>query len=230
MSKKIDRALYGPSWFEVIFGAFLSVVIGVVLAAVYLVTKPVTTVKELPKEPVSGMVYFIEGSKDSTKGRSWVAKRQQLVAGMSVQVSEEEINAAIAGVNAAASKKPAAKAEESAPAAEAKPGQFTAGTPNFRIRDGEVQISVPVTVNTLELGLNLLVQARGSFEKQGDRFVFAPKTLLVGSCPVEKIPGVASAALRQFLGAQAIPEDVAGAWAKLANVSVEGARLKLDAS
>lgn len=229
MSKKIDRALYGPSWFEVIFGAFLSVVIGVVLAAAYLVTKPVTTVKELPKEPVAGMVYFIEGSKDATKGRSWVAKRQQLVAGMSVQVTEEEINAAIAGVNAPAPKKPGAKTEEPAPEAEAKPGHLAAGAPNFRIRDGEVQISVPVTVNTLELGLNLLVQARGGFEKQGDRFVFAPKTLLVGSCPVEKLPGVAGFALRQFLGAQAIPEDIAGAWAKLANVSVEGALLKLEA-
>lgn len=229
MSKKIDRALYGPSWFEVIFGAFLSVVIGVVLAAVYLVTKPVATVKELPKEPVAGMVYHIEGSKDATKGRSWVAKRQQFVAGMSVQVTEEEINAAIAGVNAPAPKKPGAKAEEPAPAAEAKPGHFAAGAPNFRIRDGEVQISVPVTVNTLELGLNLLVQARGTFEKQGDRYVFAPKTLLVGSCQVEKVPGVANAALRQFLGAQAIPEDIAGAWAKLANVTVEGALLKLEA-
>ncbi len=229
MSKKIDRALYGPSWFEVIFGAFLSVVIGLVLAVVYLVAKPVTTVKELPKEPVPGMVYYIEGSKDATKGRSWVAKRQQLVAGMSVQVTEEEINAAIAGVNAPAPKKPGAKAEEPAPEAEAKPGPFQAGAPNFRIRDSVVQISTPVTVNALDLGLNVLVHARGTFEKQGDRFVFTPKTLLVGSCPVEKIPGAATYVLRQFLGAQAIPEDIAGAWAKLANVSVEGALLKLEA-
>jgi len=229
MSKKIDRALYGPSWFEVFFGAFLSVVIGVVLAAVYLVTKPVTTVKELPKEPVAGMVYLIEGSKDATKGRTWVAKRQQFVAGMSVQVSEEELNAAIVGINTPAPKKPGAKAEEPAPEAEAKPGHLKAGTPNFRIRDSEVQINVPVTVNTLELGLNLLVQARGTFEKQGDRFVFAPRTLLVGSCPVDKIPGVAGTVLRQALGAQAIPEDIAAAWAKLANVTVEGALLKLEA-
>ena len=92
-----------------------------------------------------------------------------------------------------------------------------------------MQISVPVTVNTLDLGLNVLVHARGSFEKQGDQFVFAPKRLLVGSCAVEKIPGVADAVLRQFLGAQAIPADIAGAWAKLANVSVDGVRLKLDA-
>lgn len=229
MSKKIDRALYGPSWFEVIFGAFLSVVIGVVLAAAYLVAKPVSTVKELPKEPVPGQIYVIEGSKDSTKGRTWVAKRQQFVAGMSVQVTEEEINTAIATLNSPAAKKPAAKTEAATPEAEAKAGHFDAGAPNFRIRDNEVQISVPVTVNTLDLGLSVLVHARGGFEKQGDRFVFAPKSLFVGSCAVEKIPGVAGAVMRQFLGAQAIPEDIAGAWAKLANVSVDGARLSLEA-
>jgi len=227
MSKKIDRALYGPSWTEVIFGALLSIVLGVVLAAAYLITKPVTTVKEMPKEPVAGMVYHIEGSKDATKGRSWVAKRQQLVAGMSVTVTEEELNTAVTALNTPAPKKAGAKEE---PAAEpAKPGAFTAGAPNFRIRNQEMQIAVPVTVNTLDLGLSILVQARGDFEKQGDQFVFSPKSLFVGSCPVEKIPGLAGVVMQRFVGAQKLPEDVAGAWAKLASVSIDGARLKLDA-
>ncbi len=226
MSKKIDRALYGPSWTEVIFGALLSIVLGVVLAAAYLVTKPVATVKEIPKEPVAGTIYHIEGSKDSTRGRSWVAKRQQLVAGMSVTVSEEELNTAVTAVNAPAPKKPGAKEE---PAAEAKPGAYTLGTPNFRIRDQALQIAVPVTINTLDLGLDVLVQARGDFEKQGEQFVFTPKSLLVGSCPVEKIPGLTNIIMHKFVGAQKMPEDIAGAWAKLASVSIDGTKLKLDA-
>jgi hypothetical protein len=227
MSKKIDRALYGPSWTEVIFGALLSIVLGVVLSAAYLITKPVATVKEMPKEPVAGTIYHIEGSKDATKGRSWVAKRQQLVAGMSVTVTEEELNTAVTAVNAPAPKKAGAKEE---PAAEpAKPGAFIPGAPNFRIRDKEVQIAVPVTVNTLDLGLNVLVQARGDFEKRGEQFVFAPRTLLVGSCPVEKIPGLANIIMQKFVGAQKVPEDIAGAWAKLASVSIDGNKLKLDA-
>lgn len=226
MSKKIDRALYGPSWTEVIFGALLSIVLGVVLAAAYLVTKPVATVKEIPKEPVAGTIYHIEGSKDSTRGRSWVAKRQQLVAGMSVTVSEEELNAAVTAINAPAPKKPGAKEE---PAPETKPGAYTLGTLNFRIRDQALQIAVPVTINTLDLGLNVLVQARGDFEKQGEQFVFTPKSLMVGSCPVEKIPGLTNIIMHKFVGAQKVPEDIAGAWAKLASVSIDGTKLKLDA-
>jgi len=226
MSKKIDRALYGPSWKEVILGALLSVVLGVVLAAAYLITKPVTTVKEMPKEPVARMVYHIEGSRDATKGRSWVAKRQQLVAGLSVTVTEEELNAAVTALNAPAPKKAGAKDE---PAAETKPGALTTGALNFRIRDQALQIAVPVTINTLDLGLNVLVQARGDFVKQGEQFVFNPKSLLVGSCPVEKIPGLAAMVMSKFVGTQKVPEDLAGAWAKLANVSIDGTRLKLDA-
>lgn len=86
MSKKIDRALYGPSWVEVILGAVLSLVLGGLLATVYLVIKPVQTVKEMPKEKdiVRGAIYYIEGSNDATKGKQWTRKRQQLAAGESV--------------------------------------------------------------------------------------------------------------------------------------------------
>jgi hypothetical protein len=226
MSSKIDRALYGPSWTEVIFGALLSVVLGVVLAAASLVIRPVAAVKEMPKEPVAGAVYYLEGSKDSNKGRSWTAKQQQLVSGLSVTVTEEELNTAVAVLNAPASGKPGVKDE---PAAEAKPSVFVPGPPNFRIRDGQMQIGVPVAVAAFDLGLNILVQARGGFEKKGDRFVFSPDTLLIGSCAVDKIPGVTGLVLQKLVGAQAVPEAIATAWGKLANVTIDGAQLKLDA-
>ena len=226
MSSKIDRALYGPSWMEVILGALLSAVLGVVLAAAFLVTKPVTAVKEVPKEPAAGVVYYIEGSRDSNKGRSWVAKRQHLVSGLSVTVTEEELNTALAALQAPAPKKPGAKEE---PAPEAKSAVFVPGTPNILIRDGQMQIGVPVTVDAFDLGLNLIVQARGGFEKQGDLFVFSPDTLLIGSCAVEKIPGVAGWVMQKIVGTKAAPEDIATAWGKLANVTIDGAQLKLDA-
>jgi hypothetical protein len=46
---KVDRAIYGPGWGEVIFGALLSLVLGVVLGALLLVLKPVVIAKETPK-------------------------------------------------------------------------------------------------------------------------------------------------------------------------------------
>src|SRR5882724_793894 len=94
MSKKMDRALYGPSFVEVILGALLSFALGVVLATVFLIIKPVEAVKELPKEPVKGAIYYLAGSKDGSKGKAIVRKRKALVAGQSVALTEDELNLA----------------------------------------------------------------------------------------------------------------------------------------
>lgn len=226
MSNKIDRALYGPSLTEVFIGALLSLVLGAVLSAVYLVTKPVSTVREFPKEPVADVVYYLPGSNATNRGRTWQVKRQQLVRGQSVEVSEDELNAAAIALSAPEPKKAGDKAE---PVAEAKPGTFTAGTPNFRLYDGQMQIAVPVTVSAYGLGIDLIVQARGAFTKSVDKYVFTPSTLLVGSCAVEKLPWVSGAVMNKIVAAQAVPEDIAAAWADLVAVSIEGAKLKLAA-
>ncbi len=235
MSKKIDRALYGPSWVEVFFGALLSIILGIVLASVYLIAKPVAVVKELPAEIVPGLVYHIEGSRDSTKGRQWKVKHQQFIAGHSVAVTEEELNAAVSALTSPAANAPAPgkKPDHAAKKAEETPSQAIAGAivpgvPNFRIRENEMQIAVPVALNALSLQLDVLVQARGGFEKQGDHFVFEPNTLLIGSLPVHRIPALSGFMMGKFFAAQSVPEDIAGAWAKLNHASIEGTQLKLD--
>jgi hypothetical protein len=156
MSKKIDRALYGPSWAEVILGACLSLLLGMALAAAYLVTKPVETVREMPKEPIPGQIYLVEGSKDGTKGRQWKAKQLQLIAGTSVNLTEDELNTAVAVLNAPKAKPAGAKEEETAAEAE----KLALGALNFRIRGGEMQVAVPVTLNVLGLGTTVMVHAR----------------------------------------------------------------------
>ena len=50
MSRKTDRAKHGPGWIEVIFGALLSLVLGVLVGALLLAFRPVVVVKEMPKE------------------------------------------------------------------------------------------------------------------------------------------------------------------------------------
>src|ERR1035437_4745439 len=92
--RKFDRSHYGPSWTEVILGALLSVVIGVVLAAAYFVFKPVARVKEIPKEPAPDMVYYIEGSRDYSNARRLIAKEKFFVRGGTVVVNEDELNTA----------------------------------------------------------------------------------------------------------------------------------------
>lgn len=239
MSRKIDRALRGPSWIEVVLGALISLVLGVVLGAALLIFRPVVVVKELPKgdklDPTA--LYFVEGSRDATKGRDAAAKRKAFVQGQTVTVIEDELNA-LAGPatpfpNAAAPKPGEKKAPEKAPAAKAPTAEATsdellaAGTPNFRMRDGVLQMGVPVTVNVLGMSESVVVQTRGGFAKQGDVFTYEPSEFYLGCLPLNRLPIVAKYAREKFLNAQVMPEDVKGAWAKLANVAVEGNVLKL---
>lgn len=223
MSSKVERALYGPSWTEVILGALLSIILGVVLGALYLVLKPVAKVKELPKETASGVVYYLEGSRDSTKARGVGDKQKAFLAGRPVAFTEDELNAMFASSAPAA--KPGEKAE---PASEFKgSGAFVPGAPDFRIRAGQFQLAVPLRVSVFGFTDIVPLQARGSFAKQGDRFAFVPTEIYAGSCPVQNVPGLRGYVMKKLTFVDALPEDQRTAWGKLADVSVDGATLKL---
>ncbi len=220
MANKIDRALYGPSMTEVVLGAFLSLLLGGTLAAAYLIAKPVQTVRELPKDLVPGVVYHFDGSADSNKGRFWKVKQEQLVAGRSITLIEDELNTAVAGLKSPSPKKGADEPEP-------KKEMLSAGAPNFRVREGVLQVAMPVTLNTYGLGFSALVQAQGTFEKSGDRHVFVPAVLLVGSCRVEKLPFIADFVLGKIHVALNVPEELATAWGTLSDVKIDGAQLRL---
>lgn len=228
MSTKIDRTPHEPGWGEIILGAALSVALGAALGAVSLVLKPVAVVKELPKEPVASTTYFIEGSRDSGKAKQAAAKRKAFAQGSSgvFSILEDDLNA-LAGPATpppAATPKPGEKA---APPPVAAAGMFVAGTPNFRIRDGLVQIGFPVTVNALGADLKVIVQAQGKFMKKGEVFAYVPESLVVGSCPVHRLPYASTYLTQKFLASQTIAEDIAAAWPKVVNVAVEGNAVKL---
>jgi hypothetical protein len=226
MSKKVDR--HGPSWTEVILGAFLSLILGVVIGALLLILRPVTVAREEPKERAKNMVYYIEGSKDTGRARMAPAKRKSLLEGQSVTLTEDEVNALItpAGGAPGAEKKAAEKAKDGKDADKsAAAGYLAAGAPNVRIANGELQVAVPVTIDLL--GQKVIAQARGGFEKEGSMFVYKPTEMYLGSCPVQRIPLVAGMVRDQFLKAQPIPDDLKEAWQKLAAVSVQGNTLKL---
>lgn len=227
MSSKLDRALHGPSWTEVTLGAFLSVVVGVVLAAVWLMLKPVETVRELPKEPAKGVVYYVEGSSNSTQGRMWLSKRQSFVAGQSVTVTEQELNTAFKTLSAEAAKAEKA-AKEEGQAGEDAAGMVTPGAVNFRIQEGQLQIGAPVDLNIFGLlQSKVQVVAQGTFERSGEGFVFAPDKFYVGSCRVDKLPVIGGMIMDKLLTAANLPADLTEAWGKLAGVTIDGAQLQL---
>lgn len=216
-SSKIDRARYGPGWAEVLFGAVLSALLGVLVCAAWLVWKPVPKLMVPPKTEDAYSVYYIRGSTDPDLGQAWLRKRHALLNGQSINLSEEELNTA--AVTRMERPRNEQGGEEGA--------SLTPGEVNFRIVGNQLQVAVPVKVALL--GRSIIVQATGGFAREGRRFVFAPSQIYVGSCPVGRLPFVASLILRRLYSSQSVPDDLVAAWDKLSGVSIADGRLKLDA-
>src|ERR1035441_35254 len=136
MNNKVQRALYGPGIVEVLLGAVLSLALGVVLAALSLVFKPVSVVNQLPTadKREAGMVYYVQGAKGAGKGGQLLRKQQLFLEGRSVALTEDELNTWMASSN-------------SAPKKPADPKAPTANELNFRISRGALQDGLPYTVD-----------------------------------------------------------------------------------
>jgi hypothetical protein len=227
MSKKIDRALHGPSVVEVVLGAVLSLIIGVVLGAALLILRPAIVVRELPKEEVRdpNAIYFVEGSRETSRAREVAAKRKAFAEGKSVSVIEDELNALAGPATPFAA--PATTTAATPPKPADSDQMVVTGTPNFRIREGVLQVGVPVTLNVLGLDQKIVVQTRGKFEQQGGVFVYKPDIFYVGCLPLQRLRPLANYARDHFLNAQAVPDDIKASWMKLADVSIDGNILNL---
>lgn len=207
MRRNIDRALHGPSLTEIVLGAVLSVLLGIAVGAALLITRPVVRATELPKQPKPDVVYYIEGLRVGS-AQDAMAKLRQLPNGRPVRLTEADLNALALSL-----KPPAA-------AANGQAGTFVLGTPNVRIRRGVMQVAVPVTVNVLGFAERVLVQARGGFAKEGTTYQFEPDELYFGSCPVQRIPFLATYVRNKVMAS--VPPPVATAWSKLTSVAVRG--------
>lgn len=234
--KKLERALYGPSMTEVALGAVLGLIAGVLVAAVYLVFKPVQMVKEMPKEPVRGAVYYIPGSESNVKSRNWQAKQKQLVGSptFSFDLVEDELNAwantlASGAPAAAAAPKGAAPAAPAPGNAPAYDGIFNPGKPNFKIAGGKLHVAAKCVLNWYGLTYEVQVMASGTLDKSGDTVGFKPETLYLGSCPLHLIPAVAGPLAGHLISRVKVPDDMRAGWAKVDGATLEGATLKLVA-
>ncbi len=250
-SSKIDRAKFGPSVVEVILGAFLSLLLGAVLAVCYLIVQPVQIGKTPDKEQPTSPVVYVKGNQDEDRSKQWLRKKQLFTESSSVEVNEDELNAWITAGTApvppkvADTKKPDPKDNGKKPDPKAKakkpeppppppvpagPTEVLAfGSPNFRIENGVFQIGREGELNLdmVALKVPLVMQATGRFVKTADGFVFVPDQLFIGCCPLHKLPGAAGFVFEHLLAIEKIPQDVSAAWKKLAEVSVEGDSLKL---
>jgi hypothetical protein len=73
----------------------------------------------------------------------------------------------------------------------------------------------------------LIMQASGRFAKNEGKIVFVPDEFYVGCCPVHKLPGVGPFVFGRVLAKMKIPGDIAAAWKKLKDVSIEGDSMRL---
>ena len=237
MNKKIDRALHGPGMMEVIIGAILALLLGVLAAGLMLVARPITQVKEMPKqdELVAGVVYFVPGAENAAKGRTSSEKLRQFVAGNNIVLGEEELNAFAAGLSSAAANsaaksavKPPKATPAAAPAAVPPPQRLlTVSAPNFRLRDGSMQIAFKCKLSLLGVSHEVAMIATGNFVKGVNGFEFSPAKLTLGSCPVHLIPLAAPQLLRRIAATQPMSPELQAAWSRLADVRVDGAILQL---
>jgi hypothetical protein len=211
----------GPSWIEVGLGAVFAVILGVVLGALFLITKPVQTAKDIPKDAPAGAVYFLDGSRDYSKSAVVEDTRKRFLAGESVELTEGEVNILLgdSGKPAKPGDKPGDKPAETK--------MLTPGPLNARIRSGTIQFAAPVDYNIFTVMGTVIVQATGTFQKQGSTFTFVPDTMLVGGCPIGRIPFAKDYIMSKLLFARPVPDDIANAWSKLVSVSIEGSTLRL---
>ncbi|MDI1335006.1 MAG: hypothetical protein PSU94_02380 [Lacunisphaera sp.] len=244
--KKIDKALYGPSVTEVALGAILGLLLGVLVACVYLVFRPVSLVQTLPKEPLRSVVYYIPGKEGSAKSKGWQAKQKQFLAGTSVAVVEEELNAWSTSSGTAAPAASAAKPAPKAPAPAAKPkpaakpaeekaeeskpvqdGFIIPYAANFRVVDDKLQIGLKCTLNWYGLTYDTTVVATGGFGKSGDQVVFVPELVYLGSCPLHLLPSLPGMLVSHIIAKEKVSDEVRTAWTKLTAVTIEGGAVKL---
>jgi hypothetical protein len=230
MADKIEKALYGPSMTEVVCGALLGLLAGVVAASVYLVFKPVLTVRELPKEQPRGVVYFLPGLEGRARSSGWQAKQKQFLDGKSVQVVEDEINAWVGTVTPAVAAAPKPAKKEGGTAAPASNAIFTPSKPNFKIVNDKLQIGMTCTLNWYGLATDVVLQSIGTFAKEGDHFVYTPETVYLGSCPLHMLPGASGLLVSHVTNTEKISDEFRLAWNKLNDVGVGGGALKLVAA
>jgi hypothetical protein len=202
-----------------------------VVGFAYLVSRPVATVKEIPKDAPAQAVYYIPGSRSGSNSGLANAKRKVFVSGVSVTVTEDELNALAAVERPSAAPKPKPPAGAKPPATPVptgpEPDLLTLGTPNFRIRDNEVQVVVPVKISLFGYEQEVLVQTRGPFVRKNAGIAYDPEKLWIGSCPAGRLPGMTGWVTRKVLLAKPLPDDITAAWAKLVDVTILSTSLKL---
>lgn len=213
MEKYLQRALVGPSIFEILFGALASLLIGVALAFAWLVSSG-ETIDNPPSEGARiNPVPFVVGETATDNNRIWERKLQAFIEGQSGQLafSDAELNAWSAAT----------------PPPTPAPGVHTdtlvkTGRLNFRISNGLLQVATPASINVLGGTFAGMLQTRGGFIATEAGLRFEPRETYFGSLAVHRFPNVHRWLLTRVSHHPLVPEDVLGSWNRVTRAAVEG--------
>ncbi len=215
MDSKADHA--SPGLFTIMLSAVLGVSLGALLAVVHLTSRPVEIVQAIPKEPVAGVRYSLEGASASSTGARWKVEVERIAQKMpgNYAFTEAELNAW--------SDSTFEKAEP--PRADTPQVALLAGVPAFRTEGELLQI---VTVNDLLIlgGIcKVVVEARGAFSKASDGWHYNPTELYLGGFPAHKVPGLVSLLVNRLGASSLVPVDVSNVIERATSIGVESGAL-----
>ncbi len=215
---------YDPSLIGIILTAVLGSLLGLLLAGINTAFLPIKTVKELPalEDREKKTVYYVPG--DEKGGSTWKVKSRaymQQSAGTLI-LTEGELNT---WSRNSFKPDPSSKDEGGLLGFKMK---LTA--PNFRISDGELQLSAKMDVSVMGKSGSIICQSTGSFYNMGGSYTYRADTGFLGSCPIPTIADLPNRIYnlfgRGFLESEA-SDELSGPWNQLNDVLVEGNRLKL---
>lgn len=211
------RIRSGPNYVEIILGAVLSLLLGGLLAVVYLVFKPVPILDVPPKQKEGAGLHYIAGRRGFSTG-SWALKREAFLRGQTITLPEEEINAWIESLYPANAKP--AKGEEDA--------MVQPGTPSVRFNGNTANLGAVLALDLFGWKPKIVTQAAGTFAMRGGTAKFVPDTVYVGSFPAHRLPVVGSLVFGRVTGMWKFPEELTSAWAKVSGVHIEKSQLVIE--
>lgn len=210
----------GPRPAEIVIAAVLSLLLGVVGAALFLAfqePEEVTSMPE-PEDREFGVVYYVPGERGNQSHGTWTMKKEVLERKRSgtLVLVEEELNQWVAQEF----KEPTG--EPDGPLLHIRPG-----TPGFRIEEGVLHAGFPLEWSILGASRKFQSQAIGGFERAGDRYVFDHDRVYVGSMQVPNIFGLSDLLVRRVVNSFEVSDSLREGWANLEDVSLDEETLRL---
>lgn len=221
--RKYHHEVPGP--FGIVLQILSGAIVGLLIAGVYLALKPVklsdgAAPAGKADEVTLGrnVVTYVPGNPGHPQGQQWRQRERAFLeqAPTGVALGEQDVNRWLATTYGSADRRVTL---------ESYGFEMEPTVPLCRVDGSEFQLGVEYHCKLGKSKKMIVAQARGRFEKDGDRHVFVPTTVYLGSCP---LPGKLGAMLVEKLSAPyPVPQNVAATWKAVTSAKVEENQLKL---